>query len=123
MLEREHDRCTYWFYYFRLDLTRFKCDRNQFAKALVAEGVGASAGYIRTPVYEYPMFQKHSFFNGSWPLRDMGLTKMDYRRVSCPESVEILKTGIRFRITEDMDGTYVHQIAAAIRKVATHYAV
>ena len=123
MLEREHDRCTYWFYYFRLDLTRFKCDRNQFAKALVAEGVGASAGYIRTPVYEYPMFQKHSFFNGSWPLRDMGLTKMDYRRVSCPESVEILKTGIRFRITEDMDETYVHQIAAAIRKVATHYAV
>lgn len=123
MLEREQDRCTYWFYYFRLDPARFSCDRSQFVKALVGEGVGASAGYIRTPVYEYSMFQKHSFFNGSWPLKQMGLTKMDYRRVSCPESVAILKTGIRFRITENMEGTYIRQIAAAIRKVAKHYAV
>ena len=122
MIERDQDRCAYWFYYFRLDHKRFSCDRNQFTKALVAEGMGASAGYIKTPVYTYPMFQKHAFFNGSWPLKDMGLTAMDYRRVSCPEAVAILNTGIRFRISEDMSDGYIRQIGAAVRKVAKHYA-
>jgi hypothetical protein len=48
---------------------------------------------------------------------------MDYTKVSCPEVEAILKTGVRVIIHEAMSEAYVLNVAAAIRKVATHYAV
>src|SRR2546422_8166177 len=58
------DRCGYWFYFFRLKPGAFSCDRAEFVKALVAEGVEASAGYIPVPLHRNPVFQKHAFFAG-----------------------------------------------------------
>ena len=80
------DRATYWFYMFRIEPKKLKCDRAQFVKALVAEGVPASAGYIPVPLYGNPVFQKHGFFAGRWPVKEMGLTSMDYSKVSLPET-------------------------------------
>ncbi len=116
------DRSTYWFYMFRIDPKKLKCDRAQFVKALVAEGVPASAGYIPVPLYGNPVFQKHEFFAGRWPVREMGLTSMDYSKVSLPETSQILETGIRMVFHEGMTEDYITSIAAAIRKVAEHYA-
>jgi hypothetical protein len=47
---------------------------------------------------------------------------MDYTKVSCRESESILKTAIRITIHEGMSEDYVTQVAAAIQKVARHYA-
>ena len=95
----------------------------QFVKALAAEGVPASAGYIPVPLYGNPVFQKHGFFAGRWPLKEMGLTSMDYTKVSCPGAEAILETGVRVVIHEGMSDEYIQSVAIAIRKVASHYAV
>jgi perosamine synthetase len=118
----QEDRCTFWFFYFRLRLDRLSCDRATFVEALRAEGATCSAGYIPVPLYKVPYFQNHGFFGGRWPIKEMGLTKMDYTQVKCPEAEAILSTGVNCPLNESMDETLIRETAAAIRKVAKHYA-
>jgi len=106
----------------RLVPEKMRHDRVQFVKALAAEGVTFSDGYIRTAVYGMPMFQKHSFFAGHWPIKECGLTAMDYTKVKCPVTEEILKTCMLFKVNEAMDEDYIRAVAKAVRKVAQHYA-
>ena len=117
------DRAVYWFYFFRLRPGAFRANRSKFFHALAAEGVDASGGYIGVPLYGEPVFQRHGFFAGHWPVREFGLTTMDYSKHKCPEAEAILKTGIRVTIHEAMTEDYILGAAAAIRKVAKHYAV
>ncbi len=117
------DRCVYWFYFFRMEPPAFRCDRAEFVKALAAEGVQCSAGYIPVPLHREPVFLKHGFFAGRWPLREMGLTTIDYSKHHTPEVEAILKTGIRLTIDEAMTDDYITGAAVAVRKVARHYAV
>ncbi len=116
------DRCVYWFYFLRFDPAAFRCDRAEFVKALAAEGVQCSAGYIAVPLHREPVFQQHAFFNGRWPIREFGLTAMDYTKHRTPEAEAILRTGIRLVIDEAMTDDYIRAAAAALRKVARHYA-
>jgi len=117
------DRATYYFYMFRIQPEAFRCDRAKFVKALVVEGVRAGAGYIRVPIYREPPFERHDFFAGRWPVKDMGLTTMDFTKHHCPEAEAILETGVKMVIHEAMTEEYILGAAAAIRKVARHYAV
>lgn len=116
------DRCVYWFYFLRLDPAAFRCDRAEFVKALAAEGVSCSAGYIPVPLHREPVFQRHAFFAGRWPVRELGLTTMDYTKHQTPEAEAILRTGVRLVIDEAMTEDYIRAAAAAVRKVAHHYA-
>lgn len=118
---RPNDRCTYWFYMLRFLPQAMRCDRAEFVKALAAEGVPASAGYIPVPLYGNPVFQKHGFFAGRWPVKELGLTSMDYSQVTCPEAESILKTGVRIVINEGMSESYIESVARAILKVAKHF--
>lgn len=81
---------SFWFYLLRLEEDAFSCDRDQFTRALQAEGVVAMMGYIPMPLHEYEVFQNCNFFGGQWPVRDAGLTTMDNRKVSCPNAEAIL---------------------------------
>lgn len=116
------DRCSYWFYMFRMDPKAFACDRAAFVKALSAEGVQCSAGYIPVTMHHNPVFLNHGFFAGKWPVKDLGLTTMDYSKHETPEAEAILQTGIRVTIHEAMPEEYIEQAASAVRKVAQHYA-
>jgi dTDP-4-amino-4,6-dideoxygalactose transaminase len=115
------DRCNYWFYFFRLKPDTLRCDRPEFVKALVAEGADASAGYIPVPLHRNPVFERHAFFAGRWPVRELGLTTMDYSKHQTPEAEAILQTGVRITIHEAMTDEYILSVAEAIRKVANHY--
>ncbi|MBL9137663.1 MAG: DegT/DnrJ/EryC1/StrS family aminotransferase [Verrucomicrobiales bacterium] len=116
------DRCSFWFYFLRMVPERWRCDRAQVVKALAAEGVEAGAGYIPVPLHRNPVFQKHAFFGGRWPIKELGLTTMDYTRHETPEAEAILSTGIRLTLHEAMDDAYIDGAIEAIRKVAGHYA-
>lgn len=116
------DFCSYWFYMLRLEPAKLSCDRAEFVRALVAEGVPASAGYIPAPLYQYPLFQNENFFGGHWPVKEMGLTSMDYKTVTCPEAEAILATAVKIVINQAMDEDYVRGMAHGIRKVAFHFA-
>jgi len=116
------DRAVYWFYMFRVRPEALRCNRSVFTKALLAEGASVSGGYIKVPLYGEPVFQNHGFFAGRWPVKEMGLTTMDFTKHKCPEAEAILDTGIRVTINENMSEEYILDVAAAIRKVAQHYA-
>jgi dTDP-4-amino-4,6-dideoxygalactose transaminase len=118
---RPADHCTYWFYMLRLRPQALRVSRADFVKSLAAEGVPASAGYIPVPLYANPVFQAHGFFAGRWPVKEFGLTSMDYSKVSCPEAEKILQTGVRIVIHEGMSEAYVAEVGEAIGKVARHY--
>jgi hypothetical protein len=69
-----------------------------------------------------PMFQNHSFFAGRWPVKESGLTTVDYRQVKCAVTEDILRSCMLFRVNEAMDEDYIRAIAKAVRKVAKYYA-
>ncbi len=117
------DRGTFWFFYLRLQLDRLRCSRLQFVEALRAEGAACSAGYIPVPLYRLPYFQQHAFFGGRWPVKELGLTTMDYTGVRCAEAEAILSTGVNCPLNESMDETLIRETAAAVRKVAARFAV
>jgi dTDP-4-amino-4,6-dideoxygalactose transaminase len=116
------DRCVYWFYMLRIVPEKLRCNRTTFVKAMAAEGVSLTDGYIATALYGMPMFRNHSFFAGRWPIKELGLTAMDYSKVNLPVTEEILKTCMRFALNEAMDEDYIRDVATAIRKVSNHYA-
>jgi len=117
------DRAVYWFYMFRIVPEAFKGGRSPFVKALLAEGASVRGGYIKVPLYGEPVFQNHGFFAGRWPVKEMGLTTMDFTKHKCPNAESMLTEGIRVPIYEYMTEEYILGVAAAIRKVARHYAV
>ena len=51
----------------------------------------ARAATSRCRCYGEPVFQKHGFFAGRWPVKEIGLTTMDYTKHSCPEAEAILR--------------------------------
>lgn len=118
---RPGDFHTYWFYFLRLDLTRLTCTRADFVAALRTQGVAANAGYIPMPVYRYKVFQKHNFFGGTWPVRDFGVTQMDYTKVNCPVAEAILTDGVTMPLNEAMSDAYIEKVARAIRTVAAQF--
>ena len=115
------DRWTCWFYMFRIYPAVMSCDSRKFAEVLNAEGVGCGAGYTQMAIYKYPVFQEHNFFAGRWPIKELGLTDMDYTAVCCPEAEAIIDTCINLTITEATEEAWVRQVAEAIRKVAAYY--
>ncbi len=116
------DACSYWFYMFRTVDGELDCDRAEFVKALVAEGVRATAGYLPVPLYQFGLFRNENFFAGRWPVKELGLTRVDYGKVSCPAAEAILRTGVKLPVNEAMDEEYISAVGAAVRKVATAFA-
>jgi dTDP-4-amino-4,6-dideoxygalactose transaminase len=118
----ERDRWTCWFYMLRVVEKALDCDYREVAAALNAEGVPCGAGYLPVPLYGYPAFQNANFFGGRWPVRELGLTEMEYSQVHCPVAEAILQTCVKLSLTEAMDEAWVRDAAQAIGKVAAHYA-
>ncbi len=117
------DRASYWFYMFRVKPDAFNGGRSRFVRALQAEGAMISGGYIKVPLYGEPVFQSHGFFNGRWPVKEMGLTDMDFTKHKCPNAESLLLEGIRVYTYEYLTEEYMLGVAEAIRKVARHCAV
>jgi len=110
---------SYWFYLLRVDEAILGCTRDEFAAALAAEGISASAGYIPQVVYMQPLFQKRqAYVDSHFPFE---LTGAEYNEGDCPVAEEILRTSIRLPINEFFTAFDMEETAAAIRKVAGYY--
>ena len=118
---RPGDTHSYYNYIFRLDLNVLKTTRAEFAAALRVEGANAR-DELPGPVYTYEIFQRHNFFGGRWPVRDLGLTTMDYTQVKCPEAEAYRAECIMLPINEAMTEGYVRKVAAAVNAVARRFA-
>lgn len=115
--EKPGNTHSYWFIMLRLPPDRWRASRDEVAAALKAEGVQGDAGYLPAPVYGYPAFQNHDFFAGHWPLRETGLTEMDYRQVRCPVAEAVLADCMTLVWHEAVPPAYVEEVITAFRKV------
>lgn len=110
---------TYWFYMFTLNLDELTCTREEFSKALGAEGIPNQAGYIPQVVYMNPLFQEREAYLGSqYPFDLTGIT---YEEGLCPNAENILKTAIRMPINEFYSEQDIDDVITGIRKVAGWY--
>jgi len=117
------DECTYWFYWFRVDASL----RDEFARALTAEGLPASAGYMPKPIYLYDVLRlKKTYGNTSFPFgyapfRDPG-KEIEYCEGLCPVAERTLGQMIRFKLNEFWTEQDVRDAAECIWKVARYFA-
>ena len=114
---------SYWFLLPRLESGVVRVSRDDFVRALKAEGVRCEGAYIPRPVPGYDVFQNHDFFAGRWPLREAGLTAMDYRTVHFPQAESLLAHGITLALNEAMTEDYIDAVIAAFAKCLRYYAV
>lgn len=117
---RAEDTHSFYNFIFRLDLDALTCTQDEFTAALRAEGMRADT-YLPDPVYRYDLFQNHNFFADTWPVRDFGLTTMDYTKVVCPESEKFLNDCVHLPFNEAMTDAYIDKVALAIRTVAQRF--
>lgn len=107
---------SYWFYMFRVDDQVLGCTRDEFARALAAEGIACQAGYIAQPLYLQPLFQsKHAYPGTIFPFAD---DDGRYQPGWCPNAEAVLRTAVRLPISEFHTETDQIEVIAAIRKVA-----
>ncbi|MBA4542189.1 DegT/DnrJ/EryC1/StrS family aminotransferase [Thermoactinomyces daqus] len=111
---------SYWFYMFRLDLSALSCSREEFSRALAAEGIPNQPGYIPEVIYLQPLFQKRqAYLNSHFPF---DLSDVAYPRGLCPTAEQILQTSIRVGISEFFSEQDIEEMIEAVGKVASWYA-
>lgn len=113
----------YHIYMFRYDEENTGLGRETFVRALEAEGVPVSCGYM-FPLYKNPMFLDKKFINGSFPLGTPYHEDIDYKRFEsrCPVAEKACRSealwlpqSVFLGTEKDMD-----DIAEAVRKVMDH---
>lgn len=116
-------KSSYWFYMFRVDEEILGISRNDFAKALSAEGIPAGAGYIPMCVYEYDIFKnKTAYAGGNCPFDCPKYGReIEYKKGLCPNAEEILATSIRLKCNEFFTDEDVEDIIKGIKKVSEYY--
>ncbi len=112
------DTHSFYNYIFRVKPDELTVTPSEFIAALKAEGVNAGEGGMTEPVYRYDLFQNHNFYAGTWPVRDLGLTTMDYTKVQCPVAEAYLRDRIHMPHNEALTVSYVEKVALAINTVA-----
>jgi dTDP-4-amino-4,6-dideoxygalactose transaminase len=106
----------YHLFLFRLNPDQLGVSREAFLKAIVAEGVPASSGYV-VPLYRQPVYLNKAF--GPYRGCDAAHPNLDYHKVRCPNCETICATQgawleQRLLLGTDQD---VDDIAAAFEKV------
>ncbi len=111
-------KSSYWFYMLRINEKEAGVSRDEFSKALAAEGVPNSQGYIPTCVYEYDLFKNKNAYPGTqYPFRD----DTNYSKGMCPMAEEILNTALRLGVSEFYTEQDCDEVITAIRKVSEYY--
>jgi perosamine synthetase len=115
---------TYWFYMFRVDEKACGIGRDDFSRALTAEGIGNSAGYIPCCVYDYDLFKNKNAHPGT--ACPYGCTQyygktIEYGEGQCPEAEAILRTAVKLPVSQFYTDQDRDDVVKAIRKVAQHF--
>ncbi len=93
----DHDprtRRAYHLYMIRYNAVETGLSRDLFLKALEAEGVPSSSGYIQ-PLHESPMFMEGRYWHHQFAGKKLaGIREPDYRRVKLPECSRMCREAV-----------------------------
>jgi dTDP-4-amino-4,6-dideoxygalactose transaminase len=117
---------SYYAYCFGIELEKFSVGNIEFAKALKAEGVPATAGYLPKPLYQYPVLEKMITYGSSkcpFYCTHLDISNKDnfYRDGLCPQAEQACRNTILLEWNEAYDSKLVKNIADAIEKVFSYY--
>ena len=116
-------RSTWWFYMFRVDEDVLGVSRDEFHRALAAEGVRTYAGYIPDVVYRWRVLRDRTIYPGSKCPYDCKHARkgISYPEGLCPEAERVLATGVRLAVSPFFTAADVRETTGAVRKVAAHF--
>ena len=115
----------YYLYVMRYDAAQVGASRADFTRALVAEGIPISEGYVE-PIYLQPLYQERKLFGGTgspWTDAAYAGGSVSYDRGICPVTErmhfeEVLFTNAIHAQTTVQD---IEDIASAVHKVVQHF--
>ncbi|WP_052371908.1 DegT/DnrJ/EryC1/StrS family aminotransferase [Amycolatopsis taiwanensis] len=114
------DRHAVWLFPIVLDPALAGGTNTEWAKALDAEGIPVSAGYLSRPVYRYPVLAERNLYGGSgFPLTSPPASEeRHYPEGLCPNAEELIgRTLLVVHWNEAYTESDVDDIATAFRKV------
>lgn len=109
---------SWWFYMLRVRPGELGADAGEFAAALQAEGLRASAHYIGHCIYEYPIFVDHSAFARG----EHAYMRRQYGKGLCPQAEAILETCVMLAINQAYTETDLAETVYGVRRVAAWFA-
>ena len=115
---------SFWLYPLTIDRDILGIGPEDFSRAVSAEGIPCSHGYIQKPLYLFPILRdKNTYGSSHCPFSCPLYGKdVEYREGLCPTTERILKEIITLPITDSFTSQDVEDVAAAISKVAEYYA-
>ena len=111
--ESEH---AFYCYYVTLDLAQLTCTRDEFVRAVQAEGVRAARG-TSAELYLEPVYQQRVGYGNAHAPFDA----VDYTRVECPHAKDIGARSFRLEVYPTLQQEDLDDVLDAIRKVAAAF--
>lgn len=120
---RDGCKHSYWYYPVTLREGSLRVSPREFARALSAEGIPASAGYIGRPIYMSPALkEKRTYGRSHCPYDCPAYGKpLEYREEDCPVTLDILRRLILLPCNEMFSEKDVDDVAQGIAKVVDYY--
>ncbi len=114
---------SWWFYMLRVNEDELGTTREEFVKALNAEGIQAQAGYIPSCVYQYNMFKNRTVYQGAdlYPFDGTHGNSIEYHDGDCPVAEEIVDTCVKLIVNEFHTEQDLNDTITAINKVCEYY--
>ena len=117
MYEAPGCKCTYYRYYVTMDLAQFRVGRDQFVKAIQAEGISANLG-TNPELYKQEFFQTKAAH--SWDPRIYD-GDVDYTKVFCPVAHKVGLETFGLELAPPATTADMADVVEAIAKVAEAY--
>jgi len=120
--ERPYVKHVYYRYVCTLDLSKFKVSKDQFIKAVAAEGVPIQP-HTTSELYLDPTFQKQLGYGRSQcPFKcPLYKGKLNYRENLCPTAQRIGREAFRLLVHPTIEKEDLDDVIAAIKKVYNAY--
>jgi len=109
----------YWFLLIRVDESRLKVTKDEFARAVAAEGIPVAARYEAIPFHQDWMMKRRTFGNSKWPW-SLCKRKIDYTNM-VPNAYRANDLHFRVSVHECFRAREADDIAEAIAKVEAAY--
>ena len=113
--ESEH---AFYCYYVTLNLTQLTCSRDEFVRAVQAEGVRAARG-TSAELYREPVYQGRVGYGNTHHPFD----SVDYAQVDCPNAKDIGQRSFRLEVFPTLQEEDLDDVLDAIRKVVAAFRV
>lgn len=110
---------SYWFVFIRVDETKLKATKDQFCKAVSAEGIPAAARYDAIPFHQDWMKKQATFGKSKWPW-SLSKKRIDYTDM-VPNAYRGNDLHFRVHVHECFGAQEADDIAAALAKVEKAY--